>query len=60
MATRSRTSSQKRQREIARMEKQREKAAKRMERRLAAKQPRLPEETSGEPEAPAAEADSAE
>jgi len=35
---RSRTSFQKRQKEIARMEKQREKIAKRMQRKLAAKQ----------------------
>jgi hypothetical protein len=36
MATRSRTSFQKRQKEIARMEKQRDKAAKRAQRKLAA------------------------
>jgi hypothetical protein len=35
MATRSRTSFQKRQKEIARMEKQRDKAAKRAQRKLA-------------------------
>lgn len=34
MATRSRTSSQKRQKELARLERQREKAAKRMQRKL--------------------------
>lgn len=39
MAGRSRTSFQKRQKEIARMEKQRDKAAKRAQRRLAAAQP---------------------
>ena len=37
MATRSRTTFQKRQNEIARMEKQRDKAAKRMQRKLAGK-----------------------
>ena len=36
---RTRTSSQKRQKEIARMEKQREKAARRMQRKLEPKQP---------------------
>jgi hypothetical protein len=36
---RTRTSTQKRQKEIARMEKQREKAARRMQRKLEAKQP---------------------
>ena len=36
MATRSRTSFQKRQKELARMEKQRDKAAKRAQRKLAA------------------------
>jgi len=39
MATRSRTSFQKRQKEIARMEKQRDKAAKRMQRKLEKKSP---------------------
>lgn len=38
MSTRSHTSFQKRQKELARMEKQREKAAKRMQRRIEAKQ----------------------
>jgi protein subunit release factor A len=42
MPTRSSTTLKKRQREIARMEKQRDKAAKRMERKLA---PKAPEET---------------
>jgi len=37
MAARSRTSSQKRQKEIARLEKQRDKAAKRAQRKLAPK-----------------------
>ncbi len=37
MATRSRTTFQKRQKEIARMEKQREKAARRMQRKLGQK-----------------------
>jgi hypothetical protein len=36
---RTRTSSQKRQKELARMEKQREKAARRMQRKLEPKQP---------------------
>jgi hypothetical protein len=39
MATRSRTSFQKRQKEILRMEKQREKASKRVERKLALGEP---------------------
>jgi hypothetical protein len=43
MAGRSRTSFQKRQKEIARMEKQRDKAAKRAQRRLAATQPQSEE-----------------
>ena len=38
MAMKSRTSFQKRQKEIARMEKQRDKAARRMQRKLARKQ----------------------
>ena len=44
MATRSRTSFQKRQKEIARAEKQRDKAAKRAQRKLAAAQGRGPED----------------
>jgi len=40
MAMRSRTSFQKRQKEIARMEKQRDKAAKRMQRKLASAESR--------------------
>jgi hypothetical protein len=43
MAGRSRTSFQKRQKEIARMEKQRDKAAKRAQRKLAATQPQAEE-----------------
>ena len=39
MATRSRTTFKKRQKEIARMEKQRDKAARRMQRRLDKKEP---------------------
>jgi hypothetical protein len=39
MATRSRTSFKKRQKEIARMEKQREKAAKRMQRKSMPREP---------------------
>lgn len=39
MATRSRTTFKKRQKEIARMEWQRDKAAKRMQRKLTGKQP---------------------
>jgi hypothetical protein len=46
MATKSHTSFQKRQKEIARMEKQRDKAARRMQRKLARKQGVEPE---GEP-----------
>jgi len=49
MATRSRTSFKKRQKEIARMEKQRDKAAKRLQRKLAGKEPEA-EETPLEPE----------
>lgn len=39
MATRSHTTFQKRQKEMLRLERQREKAAKRMQRKLAAKEP---------------------
>jgi hypothetical protein len=39
MATRSRTSMQKRQKELARMEKRRDKEAKRAQRKLASKEP---------------------
>ena len=53
MATRSRTTFQKRQKEIARMEKQREKAAKRMQRKMAGREPaqleNQPSEDTGEP-----------
>ena len=53
MATRSRTTFQKRQKEIARMEKQREKAAKRMQRKMAgrdsAQQENQPNEEPVEP-----------
>jgi len=45
MATRSRTSFQKRQKEIARAEKQRDKAAKRQQRKLAAKEGHSTEST---------------
>jgi len=44
MATRSRTSFQKRQKELARAEKQRDKAAKRAQRKLAAAQGHAPED----------------
>jgi hypothetical protein len=59
MATRSRTSFQKRQKEIARMEKQRDKAARRMQRKLAGKQSleTSTDELTSPPEAPAAEAE---
>ena len=46
MATRSRTTFKKRQKEIARMEWQRDKAAKRMQRKLTEKQPESPDEPS--------------
>jgi hypothetical protein len=46
MAGRSRTSFQKRQKEIARMEKQRDKAAKRAQRKLAAAQPEAEENSA--------------
>jgi hypothetical protein len=46
MATRSRTTFKKRQKEIARMEWQRDKAAKRMQRKLAEKQPESADEPS--------------
>jgi hypothetical protein len=52
MAGRSRTSFQKRQKEIARMEKQRDKAAKRAQRRLAATQPQAEEDPALEETAP--------
>jgi hypothetical protein len=46
MATRSRTTFKKRQKEIARMEWQRDKAAKRMQRKLTEKQPESTDEPS--------------
>lgn len=46
MATRSRTTFKKRQKEIARMEWQRDKAAKRMQRKLTEKQPEGADEPS--------------
>lgn len=46
MATRSRTTFKKRQKEIARMEWQRDKAAKRMQRKLTEKQPENADEPS--------------
>jgi hypothetical protein len=46
MATRSRTTFKKRQKEIARMEWQRDKAAKRMQRKLTEKQPEGTDEAS--------------
>lgn len=46
MATRSRTTFKKRQKEIARMEWQRDKAAKRMQRKLTEKQPENADESS--------------
>jgi hypothetical protein len=48
MATRSHTSFQKRQKEIARVEKQREKAAKRMQRKQMGRESRAPENTGDE------------
>jgi hypothetical protein len=55
MPTRSRTSFQKRQKELARMEKQRDKAARRAQRKLEHQQPG---EESAEPETDQPEADS--
>jgi hypothetical protein len=49
MATRSRTSFQKRQKEIARMERQRDKAARRQQRKLAPKEPDMDETSSTSP-----------
>ena len=49
MATRSRTSFQKRQKEIARMEKQRDKAAKRLQKKLTGKQPQGSDEEAPPP-----------
>jgi hypothetical protein len=44
MATRTRTSFQKRQKELARVEKQRDKAAKRLQRKLEGPKPEEPED----------------
>ena len=44
MATRTRTSFQKRQKELARVEKQRDKAAKRLQRKLEGPQPEEPDD----------------
>jgi protocatechuate 3,4-dioxygenase beta subunit len=61
MATRTRTSFQKRQKELARVEKQRDKAAKRLQRKLEGPKPEEPEDVlldgrvvdeDGEPLAP--------
>ena len=60
MATRSRTSFQKRQKEIARMEKQRDKAARRMQRKLEKHPPEGEGEPVAEGEGEAAAAEAAE
>jgi hypothetical protein len=58
MAGRSRTSFQKRQKEIARMEKQRDKAAKRAQRRLTGPQPEAEENPELEETNPGSDAPS--
>jgi hypothetical protein len=67
MATRTRTSFQKRQKELARVEKQRDKAAKRLQRKLEGPKPEEPEDMlldsrivdeDGEPVGPSAQTQS--